>query len=187
MPGNAALRNSRGKFKPSCVHANLRCARCHMISYLCCCRYLCRIVQLLGWYEFRTDFVRLGWGKKGLRGCEDHPPPPPKSTTTATTHPKTDMATSSANALQEPIEAPETSVGKPVASPAASMPMVRTLPKALLTAHDPPLLQTLEVLKHEVDPGTRRGEGGIARVFQGKFWYPPLMQANITQMKRLLH
>ena len=31
------------------------------------------------------------------------------------------------------------------------------------------------------------GGGGIARVFQGTLWYPPLMQANRTQVKRLLH
>ena len=30
----------------------------------------------------------------------------------------------------------------------------------------------------------RRGGGGFARVFQGKLWYPPLMQANRTQVKR---
>ena len=29
-------------------------------------------------------------------------------------------------------------------------------------------------------------EGGIARVFQGKLWYPPLMQAKRTRVKRLL-
>ena len=32
-----------------------------------------------------------------------------------------------------------------------------------------------------------RGGGGIARVFQGKLWYPPLMQAKRTRVKRLLH
>ena len=31
------------------------------------------------------------------------------------------------------------------------------------------------------------GGGGIARVFQGKLWYPPLMQAKRTCVKRLLH
>ena len=30
-----------------------------------------------------------------------------------------------------------------------------------------------------------RGGGGIARVFQGKLWYPPLMQAKRTRVKRL--
>ena len=35
--------------------------------------------------------------------------------------------------------------------------------------------------------GSPRGGGGIGRVFQGKLWYPPLMQATRTQMKRLLH
>ena len=35
--------------------------------------------------------------------------------------------------------------------------------------------------------GAPGGGGGIARVFQGKLWYPPLMQATRTQMKRLLH
>ena len=30
------------------------------------------------------------------------------------------------------------------------------------------------------------GGGGIARVFQGKLWYPPLMQAKRTQVKGLL-
>ena len=29
------------------------------------------------------------------------------------------------------------------------------------------------------------GGGGIARVFQGKLWYPPLMQAKRTRVKRL--
>ena len=29
-----------------------------------------------------------------------------------------------------------------------------------------------------------RGGGGIARVFQGKLWYPPLMQAKRTRVKR---
>ena len=37
-----------------------------------------------------------------------------------------------------------------------------------------------------VPPPGGRG-GGVARVFQGKLWYPPLMQANRTQVKRLLH
>ena len=31
------------------------------------------------------------------------------------------------------------------------------------------------------------GGGEIARVFHGKLWYPPLMQANRTQVQRLLH
>ena len=31
-----------------------------------------------------------------------------------------------------------------------------------------------------------RGGGGIARVLQGKLWYPPLMQAKRTRVKRLL-
>ena len=30
-----------------------------------------------------------------------------------------------------------------------------------------------------------RGGGWIARVFQGKLWYPPLMQSNRTQVKQL--
>ena len=32
-----------------------------------------------------------------------------------------------------------------------------------------------------------RGGGGIARVFQGKLWYPPPMQAKRTRVKRLSH
>ena len=31
-----------------------------------------------------------------------------------------------------------------------------------------------------------RGGGGVARVFQGKLWYPPLMRAKRTHVKRLL-
>ena len=32
-----------------------------------------------------------------------------------------------------------------------------------------------------------RGGGEIARVFQGKLWYPPPMQAKRTRVKRLSH
>ena len=48
---------------------------------------------------------------------------------------------------------------------------------------DPPLKSPPPLARDGLPPGG----GGIARVFQGKPWYPPLMQANRTQVKRLLH
>ena len=60
--------------------------------------------------------------------------------------------------------------------------------------YPPPPLQTPGVA-HDGLPGGGgrwspsdglRGGGGIARVFQGKLWYPPLTQAKRTRVKRLL-
>ena len=60
-------------------------------------------------------------------------------------------------------------------------------------SYPPPPLQTPGLARDGLPGGGRRrspsdglpGGGGIARVFQGKLWYPPLMQAKRTRVKRL--
>ena len=63
-----------------------------------------------------------------------------------------------------------------------------------MSSYPPPPLQTPGLARDSLPGGeggdgrqvtVSRGGGEIARVFQGKLWYPPLMQAKRTRVRRL--